>query len=414
MLGKEGTGVWLTLVTISSVLSFTDLGIGNGVITTVAGHRASGRDREAAAAVSDGMALLVAVALLAIAGLLVAGQTIDIAAPFGVPGDNEVARAVSAYVILFALGLPAAVMEKVEWAERAGQIAGLWGLLGSVIAVTGIVVSVRFDAGLIGLAVAYTGGPLIAGIANSAWAMKHWRLLRPRPSLVTRAGMVRLFRVGSLFLVLQLASAAAFSLDNLIVSRVLGAEQVPTLAIPASLFGLISFGVGLMTRPLWPEYTHALATSATGWIRRTLFRSMAWVGSLALLACVFVTVLGPTLADLLSDGLIAAPFGLMVSLGALTVVTSLGTTVAMLYNAVGEVRFQTIVATVMAITVVALKLILVDPMGVTGVVVGGVVGYGAVTVVALLLRTPGLLRRIETAEEFRMLAPNRSSFDPPR
>jgi O-antigen/teichoic acid export membrane protein len=413
MLGNEGLGVWLTLVTISSVLAFTDLGIGNGVITSVATHRASGRDREAAAVVSDGLALLGVVALTLITGLVVASRTVDIARWFAVPGDTEVAGAVVAFVTLYALGIPAGAMEKVEWAERQGQVAGLWNLAGSVIAVAGILASLVFDTGLIGLAVAYTGGPLVAGLANSVWAMRRWPTLRPRLAFVTGAGISQLLKVGALFLVLQLASAMAFSLDNIIVSRALGPEQVPSLAIPASLFGLMTFGVGLMTRPLWPEYTHAVASGMTEWIQRTLTRSVWWIGSLTLLGSLIVIILGPTISDALSDGSVRPPSGLFLLLGALTVMTAVGTTVAMLYNAVGEVGFQTTVATVMAITVVTLKVVLVAPLGVSGVVLGGVLGYGAVTMVALVIRTPRLMRRV-AAMDVRTSAPTRAPGDPPR
>src|SRR5262249_44715503 len=105
--------------------------------------------------------------------------------------------------------------------------------------------------------------------------------LRPQRALASRATMQRLLHLSILFFVLQLASALAYSSDNLIASRLLGAAEVADYSVAVKLFTLSAVLLGLVLQPLWPAYAEAIARRDLMWVRRTLWRATIGAGVVA-------------------------------------------------------------------------------------------------------------------------------------
>jgi O-antigen/teichoic acid export membrane protein len=81
--------------------------------------------------------------------------------------------------------------------------------------------------------------------------------------------------LGFTFFVLQGAALVVFMTDNLIISRVLGPEEVPAYNIAFRYFNLASVFFGLVTIPFWSAFTDAYARQDMDWIRKMLRRLMA-------------------------------------------------------------------------------------------------------------------------------------------
>lgn len=399
--GEARLGVWLTLVTFTSLFGFADLGLGNGIMTSVARRTAAGDEAGIRADTANGFALLTVIAILLGSVAVALASTIDIPALFGVgDAESDVTRAVVWFLVLFFAGIPFSVTEKLEWGLQRGHIAGAWSLAGSVLAIAGIVISAVAGLGLVGLAVAYTAAPLAAGVVNTMWALwLRWPQFRPRRGDPAWDHMRSLLNVGVLYFVLQLSAAAAFSSDNLIIAVALGSEVVPELAVPARLFGLINFSLALAMRPMWPEFAHAIGRARHAWVRQNSLFMLGGATALATLSATVFVFTGNGLTSRLTDGTVEVGTELLMVLAAGTVLVAAGNAVSMLYNAVGEVRFQASTALVMAAVSTGLKIVLVRPMGILGVAVGGVLGYALISGIAFGSYTPKVLKRLELLDD---------------
>jgi O-antigen/teichoic acid export membrane protein len=93
---------------------------------------------------------------------------------------------------------------------------------------------------------------------------RRYAWLRPKLGNVTGEAVSRVFRLGMLFLVLQVAVAVAYSSDNIIVAQVLGAEAVTEYSVPMKLFSIPALVLAVLLIPLWPAYGESVAR---GWER---------------------------------------------------------------------------------------------------------------------------------------------------
>jgi O-antigen/teichoic acid export membrane protein len=321
---------------------------------------------------------------------------VDISRLFGLQApDADVARGITVFLMLFLLGIPLSVTEKLQWGLQRGYIAGIWALAAAISTTLGIALAALLGFGLTGLAIAYAGTPILFGLCNTIWSFVwRWPNFRPRITYVQRSHIRELLQVGGLYFVLQLSAALAFAADNFIVAMTLGPDQVPDLAVPARLFGLVTFALGLLLRPMWPEYARAIGLGRAAWVERTTLRSLVLATGAAALASAALVWSGSTLTSALTEGTVHASPALLLALGASAIVVTAGNAISMLYNAVGALRFQAVTALAMAAVVLTLKIKLVGPMGVTGVALGCAVGYPAISGTAFMWYTPRVFSRL--------------------
>jgi O-antigen/teichoic acid export membrane protein len=226
------------------------------------------------------------------------------------------------------------------------------------------------------LVLAFVGAPLGASVLNS---IVFFGWLRPdiAPSLiaVSRDAVTRVVHNGFLFLGLDIAGAVILASNSIFIAQVLGAEAVTQYSVPERMFSLITLITAMVLAPLWPAYAEAKARGDHGWVKRTLIRSLfIGVGFSALLASVLLFT-GPLIIRLWVGDAVTASFLLLLGLALWKVIETGGIAAAMLQNSHDMMRFQLVTATLVAISVVPLKIMLLHTMGVSGVVWATIISY---------------------------------------
>jgi O-antigen/teichoic acid export membrane protein len=370
-LGRRDFGVFLAVSSAVTLLGFTNLGIGQGLVATVARAQAREDTAEIQRLVSTAMALLTAVALAGVAVVLVAFSSAQ-ALSATEPASWLTAAALAAVLVL--LGLPLTVAASVRLGLQESAASNAWTSLTGVFQLAGVTVAWLLDAGLVGFVCAFVGAGLVAGAGDSVMtlmARREW--LRPRRSAVRRSLLSPLLRTGSLFFVLALAGTVAFNVDTLIVAAVLGPEAAAQYGVAFKLFTTAPLLAGLFLTPLWPAYSDAAARGDEQWTRRVLTRSL--LASIAFnLACALALLaLTRELLRLWLGTDLGVPTGLLLALACHAVVIGASTPLAMYLNGVGVVRFQVVIAVVMAVVNLPLSIVLAQRIGVAGPAWGTVV-----------------------------------------
>ena len=376
-LGNERYGMWLTMSSLVATLGPLDLGIGLGLLTVVSD--AYGRDdREAARrAISTAVAMLTMIAALAVVAFGVAYFVIPWARVFNVSSPTAVSEAGPAAAVLlgaFALGLPLGIVGQVQLAHQSGYISSAWAIVGNLGSFVALIAIIMLHGSLPLLVVALTFVGLIAAALNGWFLFRRQRpWLMPRLRDVDlRAGRA-LLKTGSFFMVLQLAGMAAYGVDNIVISQILGADAVPEYAVPVKIFTLAPTLLSFALIPLWPAYRESMARGDAAWVKRTLRRSILLAAAFNIPSSLILIVAGPFLLHLWVGSAVHPTLILLVGLGTWTIMNTLNGPFAMLLNGANIIGFQAVCSTLMAVANVAISIYLVQRIGVSGAVYGSVI-----------------------------------------
>jgi O-antigen/teichoic acid export membrane protein len=398
-LGPERYGLWLTISSIIALISFSDLGVGNGLLNAVTRSTARGDFEESRRQISSALVLfsLLAAGLGAIFVLIYPTvQWAHLLAASSPQAASEVGPTLAVWLACFLIGLPMSVAAQVRIARQESYVVHATAAAGNLLAVGALLVVIVAHQGLPWLVVAMAGPPLATAAVNGfVLFVRDAPELRPSIQLASFGTGFALLRSGFLFFVLQVSIAVAFTTDTLIVARILGPEAVAQYGVAAKLFLLPTAVVAIALAPLWPAYGEAIARSDIPWVRRTLARSLRAALYVSVPAAVGLVIFGQPIIALWVGGTVTPPMLLLLGLGIWVIQSSVGNAIAMLLNGAHEIRFQAGAAVVMAIVNLALSIWLTYRIGVAGVIWGTVISYGAFVLAPMALYVPGVLRRIE-------------------
>jgi O-antigen/teichoic acid export membrane protein len=383
-LGAERYGMWMVISSLIAVLSFADLGMGNGLLNAVA--KAHGRDDAEMLRryVSSGFAVLSVVALTFLAVLSAAYSSVDWNRLFrasGAVARQEAGPAIAAFLGVFAISLPLSIVSKVQAGLQQSFSASLWQCAGSLLSLGGLLVVVYLELGLPWLVLATLGAPAVTALCNTIHFFGATRKdLRPSFTLVTGDAARQIARTGFFFLVLQIISAVAYASDSLVIAQVLGAGAVAIYAVPEKLFSLVTIVLSIMLTPLWPAYGEAIARGDMPWVRSAFKRSLFVSLGLAIVLSAMLVALSPTLLSLWIGHGVSAPFLLIVGLGVWKVIEACGNSVAILLNGANVMRQQMLIALLTGATALPLKFYLVGQIGVAGTTWASIAAFTVVSV----------------------------------
>lgn len=401
-LGPERYGMWMVMSSLLAILAFADLGIGNGVLNSVAA--AYGRDDRNGIRVASasGMAVLAVIALMLLAAFLLAYPFIAWERLFNVKtaaARAEAGPAVLAFFVCFAIAIPANVVQKVQAGLQRSFLASSWSCAGSVLSLCFVLLVVHWQGGLFELVIAFLAGPLIANLVNAAVFFGFQEKdIAPRLSAVDMQVARQVMQTGLLFLVLQITTALIFNADNLIITQVIGPASVPEYAIPDRLFSVISMCLQMLLIPLWPAYREALSRNDYAWCQRALRRStLAAVGGAAVMALGLV-IFGKDILRLWVGEGIAVPTIVFVGFGLWKVIEAAAFAMAMFLNGAHVIRAQVWTAVATAVATVVLEIIMIKALGVPGAIWAKIGAYLAFTMLPFLFLFPRILRRLRNTE----------------
>jgi O-antigen/teichoic acid export membrane protein len=378
--------------------AFADFGIGNGVLNTVATAFGKGDTQGIRRAVASGFAVLSSIAAVILALFFAIYRFVDWAQVFRVVSPlahAEAGPALAVFVVCFALNISMDVVQRVQLGLQQGYRYGLWQLSGSAVALIGVLAGIWLRVSLPTLVAAIAGAPVVATSLNTIHFFGFVRPdLRPSLRLVTTETISRIARLGGLFFILQMVVGLAYSADNFVIARTLGAVRVPEYSIPQRLFALISIISSMLVSGLWPAYAEAIASGDLGWVRQTLKRSMWLVFALSSLAAASLLLLSRLLIRWWVGTRIHPPFLLLLGLALWAVADCCGTTFAMFLNGASVMRFQIKVAVAFGTACILLKIILIEKVGVSGVPWATLISYSLLNALPYVLYSKSILKRL--------------------
>jgi len=397
-LGSEQFGMWMAISAVIAMLGFADFGLSNGTLNAIA--HASGRDasEEIHKIISNGLFMLCmisAVILLAFAAFYAHIPWPSIFNVTTTTAALETGPVVLVLVLCFIATLPLGLTQKIQMGLQQGYWANMWETLGSIGGLLGIVLAIRLEAGLLWIAFAMAGMPVISRAINTLIFFGYQKYtLRPRFRHIN-FGIIRgLMHTGLLFFILQIAVIVGFQSDNIIIARILGVEAVAGYDVALKLSTLPAMFIGLVVVAQWPAYGEALTRGDTNWIRRTFSRTLRLSLAVAIPFALVLLFLGDKIIGLWAGPDVVPSMGLLTGIAVWSVLLVIGVVVSALLNGLHVVRFQAICSMLMAIGNIFLSIYLVGKIGVTGAIYGTLATYTIFILIPYWYYVPRHLKRL--------------------
>lgn len=399
-LGSERYGLWMTISSVSAILAFADLGLGNGLVNGIA--EANGKNDQALAACYAASAFYLLAGIAAALMLLFASAYpwIDWRSVFNISSPQALAEAAPTMLVFvgaFLCNIPLGIVEKVLAGYQEGFRGNLWTAGGNLLGLAGVLVAIHLQAGLPWLVAAMSGGPVLAAAANGAilFFLRRPAIL-PRWRNVRRDATKRILRLGLLFFVMQLASSVAWGADNFVIAHVLNQNAVAEYSTSRRLFTISPMLVGVVLAPLWPAYSEAVARADMAWVRKTLVRSLVATFVVAGAVSMFLVLFGKPIMRFWVGGAIAPSLLLFAALGIMTTLGQTGAAVSSFLNGVSAMRIQTVSSVLMAATNLPISIYLTRRFGVSGVVWGTIVSATLFSWMPMAMYVPVVLARLQS------------------
>lgn len=344
-LGQEQFGVWSTLLSVMTWITFFDLGLGNGLRNKLAESLAKDQTEEARSYISSAYSLIGLIAftvfvLLALSAFIVPWQRVF--NTHSLSAEN-LSYAVLITGFFIALNFWVSLINAVLNAVQKTSFVVMGQFLISALSLTFVYVLTKTtEASLLYLATAYGVSIVGANVVLSGWFYKSNIGLMPKLSL-DFSHVRPLLNLGLQFFAIQIAVLIIYATSKILIAQLYGPEFVTQYEVVFKLFSVITLVYGLVMAPLWSSYTDAYHREDVEWIKRTLKKQIAIFGLIVLAVILLISVAKPLIALWVGSD-VQVSMALIISMGGFILVSAWTNIYASFLNGVGEIRVSVIVS----------------------------------------------------------------------
>jgi O-antigen/teichoic acid export membrane protein len=381
--GQEKFGVLMTLLSLGSLFSFLDFGIGSAMIREVARHHGPQGCEARDQVIKSGLILITFTSIAAFAVFYVTATMIPVSVIFSglsEANESEATDAIKWFVVIFSLVFPMQGLSKIY---QGMQCIHRTYILSSIFSATSIIIlyfipkenltiqlTIVLIYGLPGLAPLFFFGSFVR---------EHLQF-KPLDFSSFMLEAKRLLTAGSLFFILQLGYVAGWSLDTSLTSSMLGVSSVAALAIVQRMYQLVTVPLAVVNAPLWAFYSSAVARNDVALVYRTLRLSLMGTLAAAVLGAGAILLLHKPLTAIWLGDTVYLPLALLAAAAVMAVLEACGNAFAMYLNGLHIVKPQLLVVGIFVCLSIPIKLFLMGQFGVVGLVAGTALCYVACVV----------------------------------
>lgn len=363
-LGHAEYGVWSTLLSVMTWVTFFDLGLGNGLRNKLAESLAKNQAAEGQRYISSAYSLigLISLALLLVlvtVAFLLPWQSIFNTRLLSTNILNWTVLTTGFFIIFnFWLSLINAVLNAVQKTSTVvfGQFVCSLVSLVLVYILTKVT-----DSSLLYLAVVYGISLIGTNILLTLWFFKRKLNLAPGVSL-DRKHVRPLLSLGLRFFVIQAAVLIIFTTDKILITQLFGPEYVTQYDVVFKLFSIITMLHSLVTAPLWSSYTDAYHRGDMNWIRSMLRKQMALFILVLISVGTMLIIAKPVIEFWIGKDLVVS-MPLVSSLALFVLVSVWNNIYAYLLNGIGKIQFQMYTSVLAMLINIPLAIYLTRHMG---------------------------------------------------
>lgn len=295
-LGLEKYGVWSTLLTILSWVSYFDIGIGNGLRNKLTEAINSGKADESKKLVSSAYAFIAVIMLILMAAVAIVAQFIDWNTIFGVSESFEetLSVIVSLSIVFVGSNFILSICRNILYAIQKASVVSFLELATQVLnLVLILIVRVFLSGNVLVVAVIYGGSMILVNVICSIVLYIRNKNFLPSIRKVDLSVGKKLTSLGLKFFVIQVCALVLYSTDSLMISYLYGAAEVTPYATVNKVFTAISSMYVAVIVPIWSAFTKANTEKNYGAMKKSIGKLQLFMIPFLVVAIILTIFFGP-------------------------------------------------------------------------------------------------------------------------
>lgn len=374
-LGIEKYGVWATILTILSWISFFDIGIGNGLRNRLTEAIANKENERSRKLVSSAYAFIAIIMTAVTIIFCIVALFVDWNKVFGVRNFTENLTAVVCLSVVFvAVNFVLSICKNVFYALQKAAIVSLMELTTQIINLVGVLIArVIIPSNLFAMALIYGLSMIVSSLIFTVALYGKNKSLRPNIRTVDMSEGRSITSLGLQFFIIQICALVLFTTDSLIISYLYGAADVTPYNTVNKLFNAVVGIYSALIVPVWSDVTKSKIEKRYEDVRK-LVKKLQIILFPFIVGSIILAVLFRPISNLWLGQKLEYTTSLILFGMAYCVLTIWCNTYASIANGLELMKVSIITATVQAVVNIPLSLLCAEGLGMktAGVLAGTV------------------------------------------
>ncbi len=357
-LGTELYGLWAAITSFFSLFVFADLGLGNGVQTDLSRSTGRGDILQSRSIISCAYFVLTVVPVVLMLLFLIIYPFVNWGELLNAYSRDTFMLAGPFVLALFSsrmASVPTSLVQRIHNSLQEGYIASLWSCISSICSLIVIYLFWKCNLGKLNMMWVSSYIIVFVYVVNTLYFFIFQRKeYQPSIKLISKRGCKKLLSIGILFFVLSILTTISLSLDNFIVTKVVGLEETASYSVAYRITLFIGVISTMLSTPLWAAAGEALTRGDFQWVfsRTAKMTRISFWGSL--ICSIIIVLIANSVLIWLNKGLYVPP---MVTAGMCFTQILIATTnpAFMVLNANREILVQIIMYGIFTIVSLLLK-----------------------------------------------------------
>jgi len=362
-------GIWLTLSSVISWMSFFDIGLGNGLKNKLAESNALGQFKNSRIFISTTYAILIIISSCLFVIFLFVNQFLDWNKILNLDHpSNNINQLALIVFSLFCVQFIAQIINTILTAFHFVAKVSLIMLIGQIVSLGGVVALIKFTHSSLILLILINGGiPVIIQILTGIWYYKNsLKEFAPNVKLIDFKYAKELFGLGGIFFIIQMGALILFQTDNIVIVQLFGPAQVTTFNIAYKLFSVFILGFNIIITPFWSAFTDAYANKDLLWIKSTL-RKIKRICLFMSISSIVLFFSAPFIYKVWFNDSINIPVSLSLAMAFYVIAYMWQTTHVYFLNGINKIRLQLYLVIISAVINIPIAIFLGHKIGLAGV-----------------------------------------------
>jgi len=285
-------GIWLTLSSIVGWFIFFDIGLTQGLRNKFAEAKAKDDDSLAQIYVSTTYAVLTIIFSAVWVLFIIVNHFLNWAHILNISENYQSDVSILAIIVFtfFCLRFVLKIITTVMTADQQPARASLIDVVSQIFSLIIVFILVKTTQGsLIKLGLALCVSPLVVLLVVSLVLFNGvYKKYRPTISKVNFFYAKKLFNLGLVFFIIQVAGVIQFETANIIIARHFGTAEVTSYNIVYKYFGILTMLFTIFLTPFWSASTEAYLKGDIQWIKNGIKKYNTLNLLLFLVSCVML------------------------------------------------------------------------------------------------------------------------------
>lgn len=368
---SELYGVWLTLSSILTWLSFLDIGFTQGLKNKLTEALANQDYDRGKALVSTTyfMMVIIFVPVCLVCELLI--PFVDWTSLLNVPVSyrDEILHVMQILVVFACFQLIVNVLTSVIAAYQKVAFSTSFAVIGNFLSLLIILVLIKTcPPSLYALTFSYGLMPILVTFAASFILYhKKFKEISPNIRMINKSLVGDLFGLGYKFFIINVQVLVLYQSTNFLISNISSPVDVTSYNLSYKLMNIAMMIYTMITAPLWPAYTDAYARSDYGWMKN-MRKKMTKILLLSMGMCLILTLMSPFIYKIWVGNSVEVPFVMTATVCLYVMAYCWMQLNGTLLVGMGKIQLETILAIVGMCLHIPLSYVLSSYIGAYGVI----------------------------------------------